>query len=98
MRRRPAAARPAVLWHLGASTYKESWKVNALRFAGWGLREAAGRNLYLLATTTVAVAAWLGLAALAAPFLPATSHNDLNHVVIVSALARQELPLRFVDR
>lgn len=72
--------------------------MNALRFAGWGLREAAGRNLYLLATTTVAVAAWLGLAALAAPFLPATSHNDLNHVVIVSALARQELPLRFVDR
>lgn len=57
-----------------------------------------GRAAYLTCTLAVTVAAWLGLSAMASPFVQTTHTSRDNEVVVRNARRGQPLPKRYADR
>ncbi|HET6724605.1 MAG TPA: ABC transporter permease [Gammaproteobacteria bacterium] len=73
--------------------------VMAAYFAARADRSAPGRAVFLLATLTVAVAAWVVLSAMASPFVHSGKTGlKFGGIVVTNATGHGNLPKRYIER
>lgn len=79
-----------------ARVLRTTFAIALLAFAGNASRP--GRAAYLVMTLAITVAAWLGLAAMASPFVHATTIPTDSDITVRSARRGQALPQRYATQ